>query len=278
MIQVNGCQINKANFPAGEQNINLSVDDTRYMVKWFYENDEEMVTLFYIVNHIKDHQPNAQLFLYMPYIPNARMDRVKSDCEVFTLKYFAKFINSLGFEKVYVTDAHSNVSLALIDRVSKSDEVIFRNVSNACENINTNDLVFYFPDKGAYDRYLEAFNNYYGYVIPKVYGKKLRNWKTHRIEGLDVVTDGVDLTGKTVVMVDDIISYGGSFYYSAQKLKELGVETIYACATHVENAMLDEEKGTLIHLLKDGTVSKVYTTHSIYNSNSPYVEVIENYL
>ena len=54
----------------------------------------------------------------MPYIPNARMDRVKNSDEVFTLKYFAEFINDLKFDTVEVLDPHSNVSTALIDNIS----------------------------------------------------------------------------------------------------------------------------------------------------------------
>ena len=43
-------------------------------------------------------------------------------------------------------------------------------------------------------------------------------------------------------MIDDIISYGGTMYYSAKKLKELGVGKIYAYATHVENSLIFKGK------------------------------------
>ena len=49
------------------------------------------------------------------------MDRVKNRDEVFTLKWFAEFINSLGFESVKVLDPHSNVAMALIDRAETMD-------------------------------------------------------------------------------------------------------------------------------------------------------------
>ena len=37
--------------------------------------------------------------------------------DVFTLKYFCQVINGLHFDKVIVREAHSNVALALLDRV-----------------------------------------------------------------------------------------------------------------------------------------------------------------
>ena len=65
-------------------------------------------------------------------------------------------------------------------------------------------------------------------------------------------------------MIDDIISYGGTLAYSADELKKLGFEHIYAYATHTENSILDPEKGTLLKRLEDGTVDHIYTTCSTY--------------
>ena len=64
-------------------------------------------------------------------------------------------------------------------------------------------------------------------------------------------------------------------YYSALKLKELGAKDIYAYATHTELSVLDENKGTLIKLLNDGTVKKLFTTDSIYNGNHKKIEVVD---
>jgi ribose-phosphate pyrophosphokinase len=72
-------------------------------------------------------------------------------------------------------------------------------------------------------------------------------------------------------MVDDIISYGGTLAYSADSLKKLGASAIYAYASHTENSVLDEENGTLLKRLNDGTVDEVFTTSSIYTGNHPKI-------
>lgn len=278
MLYVNFEPVEVKHFPAGEQSIlNFNypkpISGNKVFIDWYYENDEELVTLIYITNHIRSLYPDALIQLDMPYIPHARMDRVKSDKEVFTLKYFAQIINSLNFCQVFTADAHSNVSEALIDRIVNVDpsEIINKILKDLGPT-----LVVYFPDAGAYKRYsgLECFKN-----VKIVYGEKIRNWETHRIEGLNVVTNGVDLKDKYVIMVDDIISYGGTFYHSANKLKELGVKGIYAYATHVENEMLNEERGTFIKSLKDGTVTKLFTTNSIFKeeNESEYIEIIHKF-
>lgn len=270
MISVNCRPIKVGHFPAGEQNIldfNFSIlPENRCEITWKYESDEELVTLIYLVRHIRNYYPDVEMTLNMPYIPHARMDRVKSNKEVFTLKYFAEIINSLNFKAVYTLDAHSDSSLALIDRIhNSSPDTIIADVTWNIPEGDSRHLVVYFPDAGAYKRYkdLLSISNY-----PKVYGEKIRNWQTHRIEGLNVVTNGVELKGKSVLLIDDIISYGGTFYHSILKLKELGVDKIYIYASHVENAMIDTEKGTLIKLIDDGTVTMLYTTDSIFKSEN----------
>lgn len=282
MLYVNYNEVSVHHFPAGEQSIldfnTPLMPGNKVYIDWHYENDEELVTLIFITNHIRSLYPDASICLYMPYIPHARMDRVKNQKEVFTLKYFAQIINSLKFDQVFTADAHSNVSEALIDRIVNVDptEIIKKVISECHPFYPYTDLVIYFPDAGAYKRYsgLECFNK-----IKMVYGEKIRNWETHRIEGLNVVTNGVDLKNKVVLMIDDIISYGGTFYHSANKLKEFGVHKIYAYATHVENEMLNEERGTFIKSLKDGTVAKLFTTNSIFKdeNTTDYIEIIHRF-
>ena len=104
MIKVNGHIVPKQFFPDGTQLFNTNSWDERLFrwgqlanngasIKWFYENDQEMITLMYIVSHLRD-RGAKDIDLFMPYLPNARMDRVKAATDVFTLKYFCNFINS----------------------------------------------------------------------------------------------------------------------------------------------------------------------------------------
>lgn len=314
MIKIGDKEIEVKHFPDNTQclmNINIDASYLKYLnnkgieIEWHYEKDEELVTLIYLVNHIRSKVPNTPINLFMPYIPNARMDRTKQDCEVFTLKYFAKIINNLGFSQIRVIDPHSDVSVALLDNVIVlSPEQYIMKVIDCVRNFNDiddpNDLLIYFPDAGAYKRYkdMEVFTPY-----KKIYGKKVRDWKTGKINGLDIVDENEQsfkiiekqdysnpdtfddttikirpLQGKFVLMIDDIISYGGTMYYSAQKLNELGAKDIFAYATHVEpESLWDENNGTFIHTFgfygnvryhDKQIVNMLYTTNSIYNLES----------
>jgi ribose-phosphate pyrophosphokinase len=78
-------------------------------------------------------------------------------------------------------------------------------------------------------------------------------------------------------MIDDIISYGGTMAYSADKLKEMGAVKIYAYASHTENSILDKEKGTFLNRLNDNIISGLFTTNSIYNGSHPKIRVIHEF-
>ena len=294
MISVNLKKVEPKHFPDGSQmllDFKVYVDNPPYAVDiyWEYENDEECMTLYYLVNHVREHDPDAKIVLSMPYIPNARMDRVKDAKEVFTLKWFCKFINSLNFHTVTVLDPHSDVSAGMLDRVeirsSWLNNMLNYAIQESMYDCDYDDFMVFFPDAGAMKRYkdFKAFKK-----VNMIYGQKKRDWSTGEILGFEIMDkDGhvIDpvvnptwqdspLKGKTILMVDDIISYGGTLYYSALKLKELGAEHIFAYASHTENSVLDEEKGKFKKCLDNGTVEKLFTTSSIYHGKHDSIEII----
>ena len=276
MIRVSGEIVKINKFPDGTPRINLDVENIKedeydgrpcILIDWFYENNDEMFYLMLIKKHLERHLTNVDYYLFMPYIPNARMDRVKNDDEVFTLKYFCDFINSLNFSRVYVLDAHSDVSTALLNNCKNDNPRDY--IKDAIRQIS-DDIVLYFPDAGAAKRYSNLFPE-----IMYCYGEKKRDWKSGKILGLGIRSNGIDLNGKTVLMIDDIIAYGGSLFYSANALKEVGVDKIYAYATHTENSILDREKGTLIKSLENNTVERLFTTNSLFSGKHDKITVLE---
>lgn len=280
MIKIDGKEINVGSFPDGTALIKFDPSDCEkrghVKLSWYYENDAEFLTLVYMVKHLRAHGVN-DISLYMPYIPNARMDRVKSNEDVFTLKYFAEMLNSLNFTRIEVLDPHSSVSEALIDNlIVITPEGYIRQVLDSIpiqlwrvENHMTMEyetkrsLVMFYPDEGACKRYSSMVN------WPYAFGIKKRDWKTGKIEGLDVVDNGNVLSGKDILIVDDICSRGGTFYHSAKKLKELGVKDIYLYISHCENTILDGD------LLKDDLIKKVFTTHSLFTKEHEKIEVFK---
>lgn len=217
-------------------------------VEWLYEGDSELFTLICVKRHIDRHFSTSEVVLDMPYIPHARMDRVKSDEDVFTLKYFAEIVNSLNFKIVWVRDAHSNVSLALIDNVV--DTGVKSYIHKAVELSGANAM--FYPDEGAMKRYSDNSE------LPYAFGMKKRDWQTGKILGLDIINPE-NIVGKDVLIVDDICSRGGTFYHSAKALKAAGAKSVSLYVTHLEETVTLGEMAA-----SDGLVDHIYTTESIF--------------
>ncbi|MCL2863743.1 MAG: hypothetical protein FWE54_06690, partial [Methanimicrococcus sp.] len=232
MFKINDKPVEIERYPDETPRLNVVADSGEAVIEWFYEKDEEIL-LFFIVKHLREQYAPKNLTLYMPYIPHARMDRVKNQEEVFTLRYFCDFINSLCFDQVVVRDAHSAVSLSMLNNVVS--EPIDKNIKKLIAGLLDagKDIVFY-PDEGSRKRYSELID------IPCAYGVKKRDWDTGKILGLDV-RGNLPASSFDVVIIDDISSYGGTFLHSARKLKELGANKIYLYVTHCEDSILSGE-------------------------------------
>ena len=217
------------------------------MIQWLYEGDAELFTLICVKRHIDRHFSNQSVVLDMPYIPHARMDRVKNPDDVFTLKYFCEVINSLHFATVWVRDAHSNVSLALLENVH---DVGVRGYISVASAMAKADALF-FPDEGAMKRYSEQS------PMPYAFGMKKRDWETGKIQGLEIIHPE-NIKDKNVLIVDDICSRGGTFYHSAKALKEAGAKSVSLYVTHLEETV------TIGDLPDSGLIDHIYTTESIF--------------
>lgn len=252
MIYFDKTPVSQDSFPDGTLHPifdpKLYDDNMTHHIDWFYENDAELFTIICLKGWCDDNHPDAPVSLFMPYCPHARMDRVKEEIDVFTLKYFCKAINSLNFAEVMIIDPHSNVAPALLDRVFTIRPV--QTIKKAIQESNTE--VLFFPDEGASKRYTGAFN------MPSTFGVKQRNWTTGKIESLILMNPEM-VSGKRVLIVDDICSYGGTFVRAAKALREAEAVSVDLYVTHCESNIL---KGG-IYTEHPSPINHIYTTDTL---------------
>lgn len=271
MLKLNDNAIEQKRFPDGT--LNMKVDIRKYepinVIEWRYEDDSELFSLICLTKKIKDFWNSDTLIrLYLPYIPHARMDRVHNINDVFTLKYFAETINSLGFDRVVVDDPHSNVAAALIDRLEITnlsltfEKVLDRMYHRSGDEVADEVFTVCYPDEGSMKRYSGMINE------PYVFGVKRRDWATGKILGLEIIGNSDLVKGQDILIIDDICSRGGTFYHTAFKLKRMGAGDIYLYVTHCENTVLEGD------LLKGDLIKQMFTTESIFTKQHPKIEVL----
>lgn len=264
MIYLNDIKVDITKFPNGESLIsseNLIIKDSINTIKFKFESNEDITHLIFLKGHLDDMNLKASLsILYMPY---SRMDRSEG-MTVFTLKYLCRLINSLNFEEVSIYEPHSDVCVALLDRVkviNMSQEL----ARTALEKINKDDEKIYlvYPDAGAAKRYGKQIK--YDKVLT---ANKERDFKSGRITKLDINGE-IDSERFKALIVDDLCSKGGTFILTAQKLKEMGADEIYLAVTHCEDTIFEGD------ILKSDLITRVFTTNSILSKEHEKLEVIK---
>ena len=267
MLKLNGEEVKFGHFPDGT--IHLEVNDPGYAdITWLYESDAEMAQLYFLVTHLHTFEIDRMVLL-LPYVPNARQDRVHYENECFTLKYFCQFINSLNFTEVHIFDPHSYVCQALLDRVHVIQQK--DDIQSILRFLPKNTTLFY-PDDGAHKKYSDMLQ------LPAAFGIKHRNWEDGKITSYQVAGEAKHMiAGHPVLIIDDICSRGGTFYHAAKALKELGATDIFLYVSHCENSILlpNFNGQSLVDI--PNLITEVYTSNDIFTGNHPKIKIIRDY-
>lgn len=254
MIKLNNEIIHINHFPDGAIRIlNCPVlQKQSATIHWFFENNEELLVLDMLTKHLRTNYDLTSMVLYMPYIINSRLDRVEDPTvEIFTLKYTCEMINNMKFNAVYVMHPHSNVCMALLNNCFLDRSYIYM-IEDLIKELQPDYL--YYPDEGCKKQMEKIFK------YPYIFGMKHRNWEDGKITGMEIITNGVDLKDKKILLIDDICSYGGTFVHTAMALKAAGANNIHLYITHCENNIL---KGDVF---KSNLFSSVYTMKTLPHS------------
>ncbi|MGB6153560.1 MAG: ribose-phosphate diphosphokinase [Pricia sp.] len=163
--------------------------------------------------------------LIIPYFPAARQDRVMVKGEPLSVKVYADIINALGFQKVIVFDAHSEVTPAVLNHCEVIPNHIF--IEKVIAAIGK-EVVLVSPDGGALKK-IYKLSEYLG-GVEVVECSKSRDVKTGKLMGFKVYSE--DLKGRDCLIVDDICDGGGTFIGLAKELKNKNAGNLYLAVSH----------------------------------------------
>jgi len=197
--------------------------------------------------------------LFIPYFPAARQDRVMIKGESLSVKVYADIINGLQLNKVFVFDAHSEVTPALVNNCEVIPNHTF--IQQVLKVIGEN-VKLISPDGGALKKIYKVSEFLGG--VDVVECSKSRDVKTGRLSGFKVYED--DLNGIDCLIVDDICDGGGTFVGLAEELKNKNAGKLYLAVSHgIFN------KGFEVLNCFDG----IFTTNSVKDFEGESVQVIK---
>lgn len=229
-------------FPGGEPHIKIGFTDfDDIMISIRIQSFNDMGLLAMTNEALEQSGYVEKKHLFIPYFPGARQDvrnNTEDRVEPLSVKVYAGIINEMDFDSVYVFDAHSAVTLALIDNCEVITnhgfvkEVIEEELDKGEDDCN---LVLIAPDAGAGKKihklvkYMSEEDSS-GFVYPVIECGKRRDPATGALSGFDVYTD--DLKGKDCVIIDDICDGGGTFLGIAEELRRKNAGDLYLVVSH----------------------------------------------
>jgi ribose-phosphate pyrophosphokinase len=185
----------------------------------------------------------------------ARQDRQFLSGEIVTMSMVAKMIQTAGAKKIIVVDIHSKIALNHF-KIPKENVSAIPELAKYFKKMKLKNVLVVSPDMGGSLRakkFASLLNTDF------VTLKKSRNRKTGKVR---VKSSNVDVYGKDLIIVDDIISTGGSIIKATQFLKRQKCKRVFVACTHglfVEDA---EKK------IKKSGVSRIISTNTIPRNTS----------
>ncbi|MCH7516019.1 MAG: ribose-phosphate pyrophosphokinase [Bacteroidetes bacterium] len=205
----NGIKFSCFTFPSGcEKHIQLpEVLDKRLLITTRIKSSGDIMLLLMATDAAK-RSGATEIQLFIPYFPYSRQDRQMIKGEPLSLKVFADLINSQGYSKVFIYDAHSETTLALVNNsvgITNHDFVkeVLKDKSN---------YLIVSPDAGAYKKIFGVCQDI-NYKDEIIICNKIRDISNGQIKKITV--DYNDLKGKDCYIIDDICDGGATFIFLA---------------------------------------------------------------
>ncbi len=246
-------------FPDGEFYFRLDSDvknkEVVVVQSGYPHPNSSLIEMFLIVDTCK-RAGAKKITLVVPYFPYARQDKIFKKGEAFSLRTMAKLLKKLGATKLITVDAHfrddyKKYNLFGLDGINLSagpELVKYLKAKFKLKNVH---LIS--PDWGASEMIRNASKKT---KSSSTVLKKVRKGD-YNVE----MSGEVNVKGKNVVVLDDIISTGGTMARAIDKAKKSGAKKVFAAATHGLFV------GDALPLLKK-TATYVVTTDSIVNETS----------
>ena len=245
-------------FPDGENYIRFidSLVDEKVIIiqSCFPEQDKKLIELFMMLDAAKDLKAK-EVIAVVPYLAYSRQDKSFLDGEAISIKTIIKLIETSGANAFITVDIHEKKILELFN-INAINIMAMPEIGNYLKMQSLTEPYVIAPDKGALCQAEEVAN-----VLETDYTffSKKRDRKTGEVQ---TSIKDVDVEGRDVVIVDDIISTGGTIANVAKIVKQQGAKGIIAACTHP--LLLNDAKNRLT----DAGINRIIGTDSIVSDVS----------
>ena len=244
-------------FPDGESKITLSGEISKkksIVVQSIYPPvDSNLIQALSLIS--KARETSSEVIAVIPYMGYARQDREFLPGEIVTMKVLAKLFKGAGASKIIAVDIHSLIGFKHFTIKSKNVTAI-PDLVKYLKKLSLKNPLVVSPDQGGKERAKEFAKEF---ELDFIALQKKRDRKTGKVE---IKTKNAEVNGRDLILVDDMISTGGSIIKATQFLKKQKCKKIYVACTHALLMNNAEKK------IKKAGVTSIISTNTILGKTS----------
>ena len=244
-------------FPDGESKITFSSIPKKSIIlvvqSTYPPVDTNLLQTLAIISQAR--KASSKIYAIIPYMGYARQDRQFLSGEVVTMSIVAKMLQAVGAKKVIVVDIHSKTALNHF-KIPTVNVSAIPELAKYFKKLKIKKPLVVSPDTGGSSRakkFASLLNTDF------ITLKKSRNRNTGKVQ---IQSSKVDVHGRDLIVIDDIISTGGSIIKATQFLKKQKCKRVFVACTHGLFVGDAERK------IKKAGVSKIISTNTIPRSTS----------
>jgi len=210
--------------------------------------NENLVELFLMIDAFK-RSSARRITVVIPYYAYARQDRKDQPRVAISAKLIANLLTSAGASRIIAMDLHAAQVQGFFD--IPVDHLIAEPVlAREFAKKKIPNLVIAASDMGG-SKMARSFAERLGTTIAIV---DKRRHHSHKVEALNLIGD---VTGKNVLIPDDMISTAGTMVEAAKFLQKHGAKDVYACCTHPVFS------GSALEKIENSVIKEVMVTDTI---------------
>jgi len=210
--------------------------------------NEHLMELFIILDALR-RASAGRVTAVIPYYGYARKERKTQPREPISAKLVANFITLAGADRLLLLDLHAEAIEGFFD-VPTDHLSPFRIFADYLRSLELQNITVVAPDAGG-GRRAEAVANQL--QAPIAFGYKRRPEE----DQAEVIAVSGDVKGRDCVVVEDIITTGGTISKLAQSLRAQGANRVLIAATHPVLT------GDAVDRLKKAKIDEVIVTDSV---------------